>query len=168
MEQNPNLKSPELKDSQVETKDPVISGETGGVTLERSKETDWQRDEMAEKMKEGIEAKMGDKDIKEEERVIDTSFVKNKIAELKEKKVGFFKRMFSDTEETAKRLNKGLMKIEDPRFKGAFAKHFMDALEQGGEKLALEYVEAIGNGELVRPENGVLMTNTSQETFFPQ
>lgn len=103
---------------------------------------------------------------------MDISVVKAKIKEIEESaaKQNWFKRQFSDTGETIKRLKLGLYKIEDPKFKGKFEQDFQAAYAQGGEELAMEYLEDIGAGKLVRPENGVLMVSDlrNQDKFFNQ
>ena len=151
----------------------------GGATEEKAKQMDEEsaaatsvKKEIAD-VKDSIENKMSEvlspKDI-EEEKPLDISFLKNKIQELEEKKntQNWFKKQFGSTEEVSRRLKMGLRKIEDPKFKGMFAEQFKNAYDQGGEKLAMEYAESIGNGELVYPKDGVLMAKSSQDSYFPQ
>jgi len=98
---------------------------------------------------------------------LDTSFLKAHIDALKNEKVNFFKRALGGNTDAIELFTKGLRKIEDPR--GQFADQFMEAYTQGGEEFALKYAKAIGNGELVKPVDGVLMMSDkrSADAFFP-
>lgn len=104
----------------------------------------------------------------EKKRVLDTSYLKNFIANLEGKKTGFFD--FGRTKENVRLLKLGLNKIENPKFQGKFAENFMDAIDQGGEEFGIKYAKAIGNGELVTPVDGVLMVTggTNSESYMPK
>lgn len=127
--------------------------------------------EAITKTKETVEENFPAKksETEEEKKPLDISFLKAKIEELEEKanKENVFKKWMGGTKETARRLKMGLLKIENPKTKAVFGKYFEEAYNQGGEKLALEYAESVGNGELVIPKDGVLMAKSSNETFFP-
>ncbi len=90
------------------------------------------------------------------EKPLDVSMIKNQIATLENKKKGLFD--FGRTKDSIDLLKIALNKITDSKYKGEFARDYIAALAQGGEKLAMEYARDIGAGKLVKPVDGVLMT----------
>lgn len=164
----------ETKDIKAEPEkhlDETLSGHTGGIPQYEVDQRNLEDARKAEKLADELKSEAGPTSAQtvEAKKPLDISFLKNKIKEIEAgaQKQNWFKRNFGSSEETLKRLRIGLRKIEDPKSK-AFASDFEAAYDQGGEKFALEYAEAIGNGELVRPVDGVLMVSgkRSQENFL--
>lgn len=91
----------------------------------------------------------------------------NRLNELKSEKVGFFKRIVGGNSDAIELINKAIYKINKDK---GFEKDFIDAYVQGKEKLALEYAESIGAGNLVRPVEGTLMVTggTNSESYMPK
>lgn len=168
-----NIESRDVAVEPEKQREDTIAGKSGGIPqheVDQNRLEDAKRAaELADKLKTMPETLAQTVEAK---KPLDISFLRNKIKDLEAgaQKQNWFKRQFGNSDETLKRLKVGLYKIEDPKFKGSFAKAFEEAYEQGGEKFALEYAEAIGNGELVKPENGVLMMNDkrSADNLFNQ
>lgn len=153
-------KNPELEEA--------ASGRTGGVDMKTAESSGMVDKQRIEELKTEIQETMPvSEEVSTPERVLDTSIIENKIAEIEQNKNKFFRKIFKDDEETLRRFRVGLKKIKNTK---NFAEDFMSSIDQGGEKLALEYVESIGNGELVRPENGILVVSgkRSGDSYFSQ
>lgn len=99
------------------------------------------------------------------EKPLDVSLIRNTLAALEAKKPGFFD--FGRTKDSIDLLTTALKKINGS---GDFARDYMAALDQGGDKLAMEYARDIGAGKLVYPKDGVLMvkSKSSDQTYMPQ
>lgn len=173
MEKEPEVMekpSLEKKDTNLrkEELEKASSGKTGGVDMKTAESSGMADMRRIEELKTEIQETMPEsEEVSTPERVLDTSIIENKISEIEQNKNKFFRKIFKDDEETLRRFRIGLKKIKSTK---DFAKDFMSSMDQGGEKLALEYVESIGNGELVRPENGILVVSgkRSGDSYFSQ
>lgn len=181
MEGRPELKIEKKDPEAIEAghdfiKQPDYQG--GADEMGASKAEKAYRNQQAVKeARQNVEDKMGDTDSESaatstsegnETVTLDISALDEKIEKLQSGKMNFLQKTFGDPEETLRRLRIAKNKITNPE--GSFARDYMAAKKQGGDKFALKYAEAIGKGDLVRPENGRLMMSgkRNQEMFFPQ
>lgn len=173
------VEAPEKTEAEVTQQEALArSDERGGVRIEEAVKGSPDPVEdasklMAEAVRKDLDVKMDTAPAKTEvkEKPVDVSELRNYIAQFESAEQGFFKKMFTDKKETLRLLKLGLGKITnpDPKFK-VYANRYNRAMKEGGIKFAAKYAEAIGNGELVEPVDGVLMVTgkSSQRDLFPQ
>lgn len=147
--------------SSIPEKDPNFQG---GATEDKAVQIGQEFDaRQAAGVREDLLGKMGTvSEVKEEKKVIDFSLITSRIESLKSggNTKGWFKKaMESLSGDNIKNqidsLNAGLYKVKNYE---QFARMYAKALEEGGEDHALEYVDAIGKGKLVKSEGGELVS----------